>query len=1384
MASIPGLLVPVDLTGYCLGTIDAAQAEKFVGATTWYSQMSGTCNATLGSNVTRGLDMAPAWPLEAGVHLHWAMPDGLTHGQSGATSVDFAALPNRWLLTRVCWVDDQSVTKAWVILSDMLSTSLPDNTEGPSLPVQDAAQNFRYLGVAEDFDANWQEPVIAQANAILALFGSPLHTVASGDVAFAAFYPNARNVFGFYDDMTGVDTSAGDAKLMYSLVGWYADASHDPLNGQPALADLQKTYRWTCGAYPDPAPNYSLYHGQVQNLAWNPATRYIVDNSTPVDATVAIGNNPAETLAAYFNGLNQETLPHFDTLFTGFEIGALAELMQPKAGQWSALQETLHARQFNGQSGGTIFTVQALPASAQSKDDQRRAPPPLPPALGDALNLLNQYQQEFDLAGWERQQYYGQLFSGWYRIVQISQDDCACAYNALSDLLAQNAAVQDAYAHAQTLRDNQQAAVVAMLPAGMELVAQPGPSFLAPNEPCVLLSGDMFDAPRRYGGDGLHHEQGQLVCRVSDSTVTALVLQVGGVAKPLDASQFGAVKLPSSNHLAYAADIDALLLESCLLNTSVAASLCGADPATLETDLAARLCGAGASGNSYQSFTGTPPSPVAVQWLDGNPWLPMFLSWTLYYYPLLNTEGTDAQGNLNQYGESFFTDNFSVDPNAIGTIPYVPGSGGIQVDPSRIDFSETGAGIQVLKGASILSPSASDTLEDNIARYLLTHQDASLTLILQQLQDSAMLMQSLSGLNAGWLMHQEALQLTISSGADPGTPVANLTKQVQRIVTDLSQLPPMAPLLNGHYNPLRAGFFTFTGEIVDVFGQKRPLNVQQLCLADTLTTVYQGSTVKDVVYLQPRLAQPSRLLFRWLAADSTGYEEMNFHPATTPVCGWLLTNHLNGGVFIYDQTGRPLGSLTPSLDNSRIVWQSAPGDDDTVDQSVAQVMAGQNPYLANVVTQLAGATPAWFGAFWKSVDVAAGKTTPLSPSSDVGLGTLIGSPLALVQASLLLEQQGFAALNLGWDTIDRANQNFLQTDNGLSTVQFPVVLGDLEAIDDGLIGYFKQDPSGDYVYGSFYTESADGSDPGVLVPAPDNLMLTPHADAPGSAPSVSKGESKVLMLVDPRAGIHVSSGILPTQFLRIPASQFQDVLRSLEMTFLVAPVLQPASQVALPLAPEKDYAWSWIDEQRSGGKGEWMVTADIAPPAANALWSYSPQLISEGWLRLNPLALRFALTTQSGQRAVRAGTTVDLVLSVSNLLSQSIAFTPATIVHEGSARDGAIFYIHFGTLVQASDVAGIDISADGWTFTALQDARYGNYWAATAASAGPVSLAAGASVQMAVRGVPVSPTADGCCKVYFDYYRVTGMGGDGVAIAALGIQNDHVNQLEEEVSHG
>jgi hypothetical protein len=214
---------------------------------------------------------------------------------------------------------------------------------------------------------------------------------------------------------------------------------------------------------------------------------------------------------------------------------------------------------------------------------------------------------------------------------------------------------------------------------------------------------------------------------------------------------------------------------------------------------------------------------------------------------------------------------------------------------------------------------------------------------------------------------------------------------------------------------------------------------------------------------------------------------------------------------------------------------------------------------------------------------------PPAPASQSGLAALAGRPLALVQASLRLERQGLAALDQTFATL--SGNTFTATDHAVGGVQFPVVIGDLQRLDDGLVGYFKQATAGGYDTTTFYSEAATGSDPGVAVPSPTNLLLVPQA------------------------------GILPAQSLLIPSDQYEDILAGLELTLPVHPLLRRAGGLAVPVPAITGYEWSWITEEAAGQGTAWALDPGLRPATAGALWAYSPQTLTEGWLRLNPQLL-------------------------------------------------------------------------------------------------------------------------------------------------------------------
>ncbi|GCE50422.1 hypothetical protein EI42_03700 [Thermosporothrix hazakensis] len=1336
-----GLLVPVDVAAFCVGTVDEETTRKFSGLTAAFDKghLGMGVPGFLGSDVTCDLRDSPYDYLESGVHLHWALPDALTHATVDTTGeVCFPAAPNRWLVTRLLIQGTEPQAKTWIIESDALSEEQPAGQKVITLPVHnDPEQPFRYVGKYTEFTPTWKEPDPATgATPFEAAFGSPLHAAASGDIAFAAFYPNCRSVFGFCDTLKDLSLQEGQkALLSYVVIGWFSRREYDPCYAsasihQEKLSTLQEQQSWTFTEEEPPA--YTLYHGFIQGLSWNPRTTYVESYDQPLSvvADVAVGNTPAEAFSAYFRGQQFLQTAIDEQLFTAFQVGALQELQRPQPDQLAQLYRALHTLQFSATASGKRYTIE------QETDTL------LPLRLAEALRLLNAYQQESDSYYAELMQYLWQLFAEWFRYFHVDIQTQQAAFQAVLKRYQSLSNLEKKQQEAQQKADNQKKLVQDMLTEQQHLKELPAPMYSAPAEPVLLLGGNGLERAQRYGGDGRYHEKGYLACRQTDQVLTAVTIQ----GQTCTATQFAALRL--SENLPYPDTCTALLREACLLDTALMAARTGTAESDLTTALDAALR---AQPQHIYTFTGMLPSPVGVRrWMGANPWLPIFLLWEVEYEPLT---ATVQENQPLDYDPQLFTGNYTIDPET-GTIKYKTNPAH-PVNPSKPIYA------QRYRGSTVLSSQATLNLQELLA----AHSDTEpLKKMLDHLNATPIQTQALSGFAAALLMREQSLQLRIQEPPQQmhvPVPMQNLTRAlIQKKIRATT-----APNFNSFFNPLRAGYIRLSSLLlVDAFGQQRTvldrnrrIAARSLSLAETLRTTFQDQTVPDVAFCQPRLAQPSRLLFHWIAANSVSLNQTNIHPTTSPICGWLLPHRYTNSIALYNQQGSPLGTLFLNGDRSKVRWQPAPGEERFLDQPLEQVMRYENPFLRDVSLMLQKSTPAFFQAFWETLDRACNALHPL-PRPDIALPNLVERPLALVQASLRLELEGEPACNQDWATL--VDGQFIETDSGITKVQFPVILGHLEHLTDGLIGYFKSGQT-TFDLSTFYSEAANpDATSGVIRPSQTTVLLTPrHAG--------ESEEWKLLLLIDPHLPVHATTGILPAQQVQLPA-EHTTALQRLSMTFFRAPLLYGASALTLPLAPQEGYQWSWIEEVIEGQTKKWTVQPDIHADNDSAVWAYTPQHITEGWLRLNPQLLLFSLLNPGGQPVAQRAKANTLTLTLKNKCKSSIVFQPGQLLPEGENNYGSILYLHFGGLVESQNIPEIRWKAEGWAFQRFNDTRYGNYWAFTPVAGKPITLQPEEGITLTLENVIVT-SRNAQEHVYVDFYNLDGL-NNGVYDILIAVQ--------------
>lgn len=492
------------------------------------------------------------------------------------------------------------------------------------------------------------------------------------------------------------------------------------------------------------------------------------------------------------------------------------------------------------------------------------------------------------------------------------------------------------------------------------------------------------------------------------------------------------------------------------------------------------------------------------------------------------------------------------------------------------------------------------------------------------LSSMKVLAQSLGGLNNAFLMREQIPQLPVFDLAamdvaiQPVGDRATSTQKYKDLTRDVAAAVAggnnSSPRTNTDFLPVRSGLLQVTKlYLVDTFGQVLDVSPAKILPSDTLTISRNVTSGVEItpdqdatfVYLAPRVSQPARLNFRWLAAtpgtlNSPDEPEMNDHPETSPVCGWLIPNHLDGSLMFYDAQGGSLGSILQTGD-----WEPAPA---TVNR--IRLNAIENPHLRRLATYLTTFSKqhsGYWGDFLTALDSALENIEPANFAQHEALALLIGRPIAVVRASLGLQLLGKPALNQTWYALlSDMYEGMLDSriSNEFANVNFPVRLGEHRQLNDGLLGYWIENETG-YQDDKFYSSQAEDTG--------NQYIVTHHREAITQNVTLAAAPLKLMMLMDPRGEVHATSGILPTKQIGIPSDHYASILKKLSVTFMTAPVLTDQAGIRLNLPKESGYSWSWLERPSPS------VLRQIDQIAASEkTLKYNSQRLVGGWLKLTP----------------------------------------------------------------------------------------------------------------------------------------------------------------------
>jgi len=525
--------------------------------------------------------------------------------------------------------------------------------------------------------------------------------------------------------------------------------------------------------------------------------------------------------------------------------------------------------------------------------------------------------------------------------------------------------------------------------------------------------------------------------------------------------------------------------------------------------------------------------------------------------------------------------------------------------------------------------------------------------------------QSLGGFNNALLMREQVLQLPIFDMGmvfpDFRSTIAPESAYdfVMAVAALIGGGNRSAPNANGYFQPIRSGDMTLTTlTLLDSFGRVYTLAPTTVQPSSSLTRPDWDSSLSPIapIYLPPRLAQPSRAIFRWLSASDDA-EELTVRPAASPVCGWLMPNTLEGSLMVYDADGALLGSV-----NTLAEWEAAPGADVPMD-------AGQIPnlHLRAVVNKLivnaettdseAEALVVYLGSFLVALNSSMARIEPEDFAQHTSTALMVGRPVAVVRARAGIEFMGIPQINQSFaaylSTVYEARECFTLPDvdpfnppltNHYESVRMTLRVGERQHYNDGLVGYWHESEDG-RLGDVFYAPKAAPAliNPVVVWSPPTNdddgeslpdsrpslsIAVVSDPDQPTNILDVNPMEDPytLTMLVDPRGVVHVTTGLLPVKAIGIPSDQYSPALKNMTATFLVAPVLTAAQQPTIPLPTTPGARWAWMTHPDAS---TWQVvgapTSPDAPsdsPSAqlgvtSSAAVFNPQRLVEGWLILS-----------------------------------------------------------------------------------------------------------------------------------------------------------------------
>jgi hypothetical protein len=460
---------------------------------------------------------------------------------------------------------------------------------------------------------------------------------------------------------------------------------------------------------------------------------------------------------------------------------------------------------------------------------------------------------------------------------------------------------------------------------------------------------------------------------------------------------------------------------------------------------------------------------------------------------------------------------------------------------------------------------------------------------LGELEASGLMGQALTGFHQALLRRDVTLPRVMPDPARPWIAKDDL----KTLDTDVSKLldnqgmsgerlaPPIPPPETNEPKPfpfsmIRAGALRIDELwLIDDFGQSADLLGLTAARSKSMGQIFHPRVRwhkdQSVIAMPPRVLQPARLNFRFVAADNISDDS---DPALRSICGWVFFNPLDQALVLCNRSGDLAGELVITKDgaNFNITWDPGAGG-----VPVDKIPNENLKAFAKSLIETNVSNPRLLDLL-NLIDRALERIRPAAARNN---SILASRPLALVNATIGLELFGKA-----WTDPHEAVSAAKPQGTGdakLDALSVRVNLGSLQNVEDGLVGYYKNND---------YTRVVAGE-------LPKDTQVTRYLVDPASnALKVGFSSSeKITLLMDPWGSVQAACGLVPAKSITLAHPALDETVAQMETSFRVGPVLLQPGKIALPTP--------------TGDSGTWNFTGPLTNDTAATVAALDPKTFSD-----------------------------------------------------------------------------------------------------------------------------------------------------------------------------